>query len=69
MSDAGDNAAVLEGEAIEPLNRSFLSLPPGIGSGASVRLVECLIGAAILRVADLQSQAMNAPSATTEHPK
>lgn len=64
MSDAGDNAAVLEGEAIELLNRSFLNLPPGIGSVASVRLVECLVGAAILRAADLQSQAMQGHSAS-----
>jgi hypothetical protein len=58
VSDAANKAALLEQEAVEILNRSFLRLPQGVGSEGSIKLVECLVGAAILRVADLQAQAI-----------
>jgi hypothetical protein len=55
-------AEALEEEASILIDMALLNLPVSTRSEASKRLVECIVGAAILRVADIQQSAQGKPA-------
>lgn len=57
MSTIKEKAEALEEEAARLVDMALLELPPNTSSEAARRLVECIVGAAILRVADIQQSA------------
>lgn len=58
MSSAKDAAESLEAEAVR-----ILLLVEGMSENYRKRLVECIVSAAVLRVAEIQSQAMRSINA------
>lgn len=56
MTDVVPNATDLQHEVAAFFDEHVLGLPYGISSSASARLVECIVQAAVLRMAELQSQ-------------
>lgn len=56
MSSAQAKSDELRNEAKRILN-SLLSIPEGYGNGQTDRLVDCVIGAAVLEVAAIQQEA------------
>jgi hypothetical protein len=62
MSDLKRKAELLEDEAALLIDRAILNLPVNTRSEAARRLVECIVGAAILRVADIQRSAQGKPA-------
>lgn len=50
MRDLDEMAKELEAEAAKILDMAFLDLPMNTSSGASARLVECIVSAAVLRI-------------------
>lgn len=57
MNQAQQEADKLRQEAKQILNR-LLQIPEGFSSGSAERFVDCLIGAAVLELAAIQSEAV-----------
>jgi hypothetical protein len=53
MSDIKDKAKLLEEEAAALIDFNILKLPVNTRSGASARIVECIVSAAVLRITEI----------------